>query len=78
MNKHEKFFKKLSASDRERIAIAVSLIHSNNYQTLDVKKLSSFEVYRVRVGKFRIKFIKHETFNEILEISRRSDTTYNF
>ena len=76
MKKHEKFLKKLSIEDRERIIIAVSLIYSNNYQTLDVKKLSGFETYRVRVGKFRIKFKKHETFNEIIEIGHRSDNTY--
>ena len=43
---------------------------------LDVKKLSGFETYRVRIGKFRIKFKKHETFNEIVEIVRRDDNTY--
>lgn len=76
MKKYEKFLKKLSAEDRGRITIVVGLIHANNYQMLDVKKLSSFETYRIRVGKFRVKFKKHETFNEIIDIDRRSDNTY--
>ena len=76
MKKHEKLLKKLSVQDRERITIVVGLIYANNCQMLDVKKLSGFETYRVRIGKFRIKFKKHETFNEIVEITRRSDNTY--
>ena len=76
MQKHEKFLKKLPAEDRERITIVVGLIHSNNYQMLDVKKLSGFETYRIRVGKFRIQFKKHESFNEITNITRRDDNTY--
>lgn len=76
MKKHEKLLKKLSTQDRERITIAIGLIHAKNYQILDLKKLSGFETYRVRVGKFRIKFIKHENFNEIVEIVHRDDNTY--
>lgn len=76
MKKHEKTLKKLSAQDRQRITIVVRLIYTNNYQMLDVKKLSGFEIYRVRIGRFRIKFKKHETFNEIIEIVQRSDNTY--
>lgn len=76
MKKHEKLLKKISTKDRERITMAVGLIHTNNYQMLDVKKLSGFETYRVRIGKFRIKFKKHETYNEVIEITRRGDNTY--
>ncbi len=77
MKKHEKLLRKLSSQDRKRVTLAVGLIYANNYQMLDVKKLSGFETYRIRVGKFRIKFIKHETFNEIIEIVRRDDNTYS-
>ena len=76
MKKHEKLLKKFSAQDRQRITIVVGLIYANNYQMLNVKKLSGLETYRVRIGRFRIKFKKHETFNEIIEIVRRSDNTY--
>jgi mRNA-degrading endonuclease RelE of RelBE toxin-antitoxin system len=44
---------------------------------LDCKKLSGTkDMYRIRVGKFRIKFQVHSTFNEIKEIVRRGDNTY--
>ncbi len=77
MNKIEKLLRKLSREDRDRITFAVALVHSNNFQMLDFKKLSGTkDIYRVRVGKFRIIFKTHATYNEILEIVRRSDTTY--
>ena len=77
MDKSEKLLRKLSKRDRERIAIAVALIHTNNFEMLDLKKLSGTnDIYRVRVGKFRIKFQVYPSHNEILEIVRRSDNTY--
>lgn len=77
MDKSEKLLRKLSKEDRDRIKIAIALIHTNNFEMLDFKKLSgSSDLYRVRIGKFRIKFRIHPKYNEILEIVRRSDNTY--
>jgi mRNA-degrading endonuclease RelE of RelBE toxin-antitoxin system len=77
MNKNEKLLRKLSKEDRDRITLIVSLINSNNLDMLDLKKLSREEnKYRVRVGKFRVKFTKYNNFNEITEIARRNDNTY--
>jgi mRNA-degrading endonuclease RelE of RelBE toxin-antitoxin system len=77
MNKNEKFLRKLLKEDRDRIKLAVALIHSNNFQILDFKKLSgSQNMYRVRIGRFRIKFYVHSDHNEIIEIVRRNDNTY--
>lgn len=77
MDKKEKLLRKLSKEDRDRINLAVAFIHSNNFQMLDFKKLSGTkDMYRIRVGKFRIKFQVHSTFNEIKEIVRRGDNTY--
>ena len=77
MNKNEKLLRKLSKEDRDRIMIAVASIASNTVTFLDIKKLEGISnVYRVRIGNFRIKFVKHTTYNEITEISRRSDNTY--
>ena len=33
-------------------------------------------MYRVRIGRFRIKFCAHSDYNEIMEIVRRNDNTY--
>lgn len=77
MNKNEKLLRKLSKEDRDRILIAVALIHNNDFEMLDFKKLSgTSNLYRVRIGKFRIKFKTHTKYNEIIEIVRRSDHTY--
>ncbi len=45
MDKNEKFLRKLSKEDRLRIKLAVALIHSNNFQILDFKKLSGSQNY---------------------------------
>ena len=77
MDKNEKFLRKLSKEDRLRIKLAVALVHSNNFQILDFEKLSgSQNIFRVRVGRFRIKFCTHSDYNEITEITRRNDNTY--
>ena len=77
MDKSEKLIRKLSKRDRERITMVIALIHTNNFDMLDLKKLSGTnDIYRVRVGNFRIKFRVYPSHNEILEIVRRSDNTY--
>ncbi|MBP9803200.1 MAG: hypothetical protein KBD14_02755 [Candidatus Pacebacteria bacterium] len=77
MHKNEKLLRKLSKEDRNRIIFAVNLIQENNFQILDFKKLANFKnIYRVRVGDFRIIFKVNSNYNEILEILRRSETTY--
>lgn len=77
MDKTEKLLRKLTREDRKRITIALSLIYNSTFDLLDFKKLSGTEdVYRVRVGNFRIKFIKHKDYNEIVSVTRRDDNTY--
>lgn len=77
MNKNEKLLRKISKEYRDRINLVTNLIENNNLEFLDIKKLSGSEdKYRVRVGKFRIKFTKHNNYNEITEITRRGDNTY--
>ncbi|MFA5750946.1 MAG: hypothetical protein WCX79_04460 [Candidatus Paceibacterota bacterium] len=77
MNKNEKLLRRISLEDRKRIKIAISLIERGRFMTLDVKKLSGAEnEYRARIGKFRIKFLVHENYYEVIEIIRRSDHTY--
>ena len=77
MKKNEKFLNKIPLLDKEKILVAMNSILADNLLFLNVKKLSGIEnTYRVRIGKFRIKFIKHATHNEIIEITRRSDNTY--
>lgn len=77
MNEIAKLLHKISKEDRKRIEDAMSLIYKNKLSMLDCKKLGGLkDSYRVRVGKFRIKFIKIGELNEITEVARRGDNTY--
>ena len=77
MNKNEKFLNKISLSEKEKILSIINVIVVDDLYSLDLKKLRGLDnIYRVRVGKFRIKFKKHSNFNEIIEISKRNDNTY--
>ena len=77
MNSNEKLLRRISKEDRNRIEQAISLIRDGNFFLLDVRKISGEEdLFRARVGNFRIKFRKCEKWNEIVEICRRGDHTY--
>jgi len=70
---------KMSAKERAHILKILEQIKAGCVSMLDVKKLHGLEhVYRVRKGSFRIIFYmrNHEAIN-IIDIDRRSDTTYN-
>lgn len=77
MKKYERLLRKISKDDREKIMLAVALLQANQFDLLKVEKLTGYDTYRVRVGKYRIKFKKLGKVSEILSIERRSDTTYN-
>ena len=78
MERIKKFLLKLSKNERSKIFIAVEKITLNKIEGLDTKKLKGYrDIYRVRVGSIRIIFQVFNSENRILEISRRSDSTYN-
>ncbi len=77
MKKYEKLLRRISKEDREKILLVVGLIQADKLELLKVQKLVGFDTYKVRIGKYRIKFKKFPNGNEILSIERRSDTTYN-
>lgn len=77
MNKNEKLLNKISLQDKEKMLVAMNLVLRDDLLSLDIKKLKEeINSYRVRIGKYRIKFIKHNSYNEITEVTRRSDNTY--
>lgn len=52
-------------------------IFSGKTKGLDIKKLTGYkDIYRVRFGKIRVIFRRHDSDINILEISRRSEKTY--
>ena len=77
MDKKEKFLNKIPVIDRERILEAIDKILIGDITFLDIKKLKgSDNQFRVRVGKYRIKFTKYPTFNQVMEVCKRGEGTY--
>ncbi len=77
MNKNEKFLNKISIADKKKILIAINSILADDLKFLDIKKLKGLEnEFRVRVGRFRIKYIKHKNYNEVREVTHRNDNAY--
>lgn len=73
-----KILRTLSTKDRKRLVSAVTRILEDDFLGLDIKKLSGREdIYRVRIGDFRIIFRKLAgNENAIIAIERRSEKTY--
>ncbi len=77
MDNLSKLLKKLSASEREHLEEILTLLISGDTSSLNIKKLKGVDdVYRARVGDVRIIFQKQGKEILILEVSRRSESTY--
>ena len=69
----------LKIPDKQRLLVerAVEQIVKNELSGLDSKKIKgSSNVFRVRVGKYRIIFTKEERQNTINIIAKRDEKTY--
>ena len=78
MTKLEKFLPKLVPKERAIVRYLAERIARLDLNGLDVKKLKDTDgLYRVRKGDIRIKFYIIGKSANILEISRRNDTTYS-
>ncbi|HAU39811.1 MAG: hypothetical protein UV80_C0002G0145 [Candidatus Peregrinibacteria bacterium GW2011_GWF2_43_17] len=79
MDKIFKFLNKRSSEERKRLILAIRLISENDLNQLDVKKLRGHSnIFRARVGNFRIIFEKIGDENHINTISKRDDRTYKY
>ena len=78
MHKIDKFLAKLDAERREKIFAVLLQIQSGNFKNLDIKKLKGeISLYRVRVGRCRIKFETTQSGINIIDIDFKNDNTYN-
>jgi mRNA-degrading endonuclease RelE of RelBE toxin-antitoxin system len=76
-DKITKFLRKLSSSQYATIMAAVDQILRDELTSLDVKKLSGHKnLFRVRVGRYRIIFSKNPDGNRLELIANRDDQTY--
>ena len=79
MDKISKFIASLSTKDRQFISEVMVKIRAGNTDNLDIKKLQGYpNIFRVRIGKYRIICRLHKEYGFIIvEIKLRNDTTYN-
>lgn len=80
MDQIEKFIRKLLPRERLLINQTVKRLDAGDWAGLNVKKLQGVDdLFRVRIGRIRIiyRFAKISGV-QILDITYRDDTTYNF
>ena len=78
MNRIQKFLSKLNKKERVVADELIARILSSELYDLNVKKLRGFNsLYRVRKGDLRIIFSQSDRGVNILDVSRRNDSTYN-
>ena len=78
MDKIEKFLRRLTRNERERIASVLVRIVAGEYSKIDVKKMKGYgNLYRARVGTIRIIFIEQNSKRRIIAVGRRDDRTYS-
>ncbi|MFY9492928.1 MAG: type II toxin-antitoxin system RelE/ParE family toxin [Minisyncoccia bacterium] len=78
MDKISKALQKLSAGEREKVRLVLTVLKSGETASLDIKKLKGrSDIFRVRKGKVRIIYkIAENRVVFILAIERRNDNTY--
>jgi len=65
-------FRKINKEWRSRILEVLRRLEDGDIARLDIKKLKGYEnIYRIRIGDFRIKFKKEENIIKVFDIERR-------
>lgn len=77
MDKINKFARKLKDDEALKLFSAIDLVLSNHLSGLDIKKLKGENgIYRLRLGRMRIHFLKTDHANIIIKVGFRDDNTY--
>jgi mRNA-degrading endonuclease RelE of RelBE toxin-antitoxin system len=77
MHKIDTFLARLSVEIREKVLSIVERIQERNLSGLDVRKLKgSPDIYRVLLGKLRVKFVMNESEIRILSTDNCGENTY--
>ena len=78
MDKIDKFTRRLRRDEALKLSNVINLVRSNQLSGLDIKKLKGGNsVYRVRIGRTRIHFLKTDQGNVIVKVGFRNDNTYS-
>jgi len=77
MDKIKKILNKVPKNIREKILLTIFLLEKGLTKNMDIKKIrNSKKLYRIRVGKYRIFFMKEGNNLIIDNISKRDENTY--
>lgn len=78
MDKIRKFLVKLTAKERELVAVLIRRAICGDLKGLDVKKLKGFKaLYRIREGKIRVIFEKGVFGNKVINVDSRGNAYKN-
>ncbi len=77
MNKIEKFFKKISKTEKKDILKQIKLTQERKINPAKIKKIKDSKNFRIRVGKFRVLFYwKYDGSIMLIDIRKRNENTY--
>lgn len=76
MNKLEKLLRKISQKERKSLLDVMLLLSRKDIHTLDIAKIKGTDMYRARVGNFRIIFHYENDEVVIVSVRQRSEKTY--
>lgn len=77
MDKISKAIKKINSKDALKIADTIELLIQGKLSNLDIKKLKGHkEIFRVRVGNYRVIYKQKLDNVTILHIGHRDEKTY--
>lgn len=72
-----KYLKRLRKGEQLKLLASIHLIQLGRIEGFDMKKLVNHEnLYRIRIGKFRIIYKKEGDSNKIIDLDERNDNTY--
>ena len=77
MDKVTKFLRKRNKKERLLLIATIDLIVNKKINNLDIRKVKSCSnIFRVRIGDFRIIFKRDKPRNNVIKIDNKNDQTY--
>lgn len=78
MDELEKLLRKAKREDRKRLLEALGKLQQGDTQGLKIKKLVNSQLYRTRIGDFRITFSVDKKLKTLVveSVQRRNESTY--
>jgi len=77
MDSVDKFLNRIPNQDLKKIAIVIDALLQNKTRNLDIKKMRGHvNVYRVKIGNYRLIYVRDSDNIRILFAGKRNEKTY--